>query len=424
MPDKERGFVLPWWALIGGTTVLLVGYTSPWMRLHYRGLYRFKAWALNFNEEMTFGVWWTAALFLLGAALFYELSASGRKPLRRACLQLSLVLLAIVIDEIAALHEWVSGIGGWPALAPFGLVLLLLLGDSLRRLWAERQMRSVFWLLLAGFLLLGSVPIQEYAEHNLTTQRFSNLYGRFIEESTELAGALVILLAATYQRRGRWLAGFEAAVPDPVRMPRLLPILVAGFLVHLVALLAPLLDLGTWDGSTSAVYPFVAFFLLACYAYWTPFHRWRAGFRASEVRGFWAAAGTMFLACSIGAIQNLWGLVGGLVPGLRRDWFIQPVPTYVALILAAWLMGLTLYGPRNRRPLWLLALPLTIVVFYRIDPRFQMHLAAGLFALICAAAFLRLPRGHAAGEDGPTPLDGDSATGRLPSAPPRPAQPG
>lgn len=385
-----RGWLLPWWAYIGGGTLIILGWLSPWMKVRHPGLYRFKAWVLDLSVEMTFGVWWSAMLLLLCAALLYENSTREASGLRRAYVQLSFVFAALAFDEIGSFHEWLSGIGGWTALAPFGLLIVFLLGDSLRRLWADRPSRTVFWLLCAGLLVFATVPIQEYLEHNVTTERWGRRYGRYVEEATELVGSHIVLLAAVYRRlEGRLAGGLAAVVPDPRRMPHLLPVLAGGFFAHLLLAQAPLLEIGQWDGGPAAVYPFAAFLLLASYCFWVPFHRSPESAGFAEVRGFWAAFGLLFLFCSIGNIQNLWGLVNGIVPGLNRNWFQQMVALYMGLNLAALFVGCALWRRRGKRLLWLLGLPLTLVIIYNLHHPSRKELAAGVYAVICILAFMR-----------------------------------
>jgi hypothetical protein len=206
---------------------------------------------------------------------------------------------------------------------------------------------------------------------------------------TELLGAAAILMAAVYGRRGRLAGGLEAVVPDPTRMPFMVPLIGVAFLLHLLTLLTPLIEIGQWDGSPSAFYPYSVYMALSWYAFWVPTHRRGDRRHTPEIRGFWAAVGLLFLACSVGTIQNFWGVFGGYIYALRREVFDQPVPLYVLLILAAWFFGFALGASRNRRPWLLLLLPLTLVIFYRVAPVFQLHLAAGVFALLCTLIFMR-----------------------------------
>jgi hypothetical protein len=392
---KPHRTYLKWWLLPGAVTLLLLAFNSPWMKLYSGGLVRRREKTFGLFLEMNFAVWWSSIIYLLSAALFYEIASREVRHRRRAYLGLSLLMLLMVADEIGSLHEWISSIGGWTALAPFGLGAVLLLGDSLRRLWRDREARPVLWLVLIGFLLMGSVAFQEYAEHNLTTRSWSRWYGRFIEESTELVGAWIILIAAVYRRQARrWGGPLAAVVPDPTRMNHLVPILCVGFLAHLLAAQLRLVDVGEWGGSPSAVYPFAVCFLLFCYAFWAPRHR-RAEDAPPEVWGFWTATGIFFLACSIGTMQNLWQPFGRLVPGLSRRMFYEVIPLWIAMLLVVFFIGLALWRWRDRRLLWLLALPLAMTIRLELHHAQRQDLATGLFALLCALALMR-PDGWAA----------------------------
>ena len=389
MLDRKPS-LLPWWLVPGGLTALLLLYNSPWMRLYHQDLYRAKQWVFGLAFEMNAGVWWSSIIYLLSAALFYEVASGESGHRRRACLDLALLMLAVVIDEIGAFHEWVSGIGGWTALAPFGLLGVLLLVDALRLLWRDHESRAVFWLVLLGFLVLASVPVQEYAEHNLTTKQWSDWYGRPLEEATELVGAWLILFAAVYRRRGcRWGGPPRALVPDPSRMRWLLPIVAWGFLAHVIAAQAPLVEVGRWDGSPSAVYPTILFFIIACYAFWVPRHRSDDGRSSLEVQGFWSPVALFFLLCSLGTMQNLWGLVGRVIPGLSRRWFYEKVPLWILLLAVVSWIGLVLWQRRHRMTLWLLAVPLVWLVRMEVPHPSRKDLAMGLLACLCGLALMR-----------------------------------
>lgn len=388
MADRRRVY-LQWWIVPGAITLLLLLFNSPWVRLRLPDVIRTKQWVFSLYLEMNFAVWWSSIIYLLSAALFYEI-ASGDVRRRRPYLELSLLMLALVIDEVGSIHEWVSGIGGWTALMPFALFGALLLGDSLRLLWRDLETRPVAWLVLIGFLLMASVALQEYAEHNWTTAQWSEWYGRFIEETTELVGAWIILTAAVYRRQEfRWGGPPAAVVPDPTRMARLLPIIVLGLIGHLVAAQLPLLGVGQWDARPSVIYPSVVFFLLACYAFWVPLNRPEESARSLEVRGFWSAVGLFFLTCSVGSMQNLWGFVGKLIPGLAKRWFYEKFPIWVVLIVVVWCIGLALWQRRDLRLLWLLAAPLAMTIRLQLSHVARGDLAYGILALLCAIAILR-----------------------------------
>ena len=390
MPEPRRSRSR-WWMLPVAGTALLLAYNSPWMRIYYPEAYRLKQWVFGLHLEMNVAVWWSSILFLLSAGLFYE-AASRERARWRPYLELSLLMLAVVIDEIASLHERISGFGGWPSLAPFALLMLVLLLDALRLLWRDEATRPGARMVVAGFLLLASVAAQEYAEHNLTSRQWSEWWGRFLEEATELAGGLLILGGAVFARRRRWNAPAAAVVPDPAGMNRLLTLVVFGLVAHIGAaqiLYLPKVGPSRWYGNPAALYPMILFFALACYAFWVPRRGAGAAPRPAEVRAFWNVVGMFFLACSVGFMQNLWGLVGKLVPGLARRHFYEPIPTWVLLVLIVWTIGWALRRRLGWRGLCLLALPLAPWLDLRLEHLARTHLAAGLFAFLCGIALLR-----------------------------------
>lgn len=397
MDERSRSLSRWWMAPVAGS-VLLLAYNSPWFRLYYPDVYRLKQWVFGLHLEMNVAVCWSAMLFLLGAGLFWE--AAGRdRALRRPYLELTLLMLVVAIDEVGSLHERVSGFGGWPSLAPFALVMAFLLVDGCRLLWRDRRTRPVARVVLAGFVVLASVAVQEYAEHNLTSKQWSHRWGRFLEEGTEIVGALVVLAGAVYARWRRWNAPAAAVVPDPGRMALLPAMVVAGLVAHLLAaqiLYLPTVGPSRGLGSPAAVYPLALFFLLACYAFWMPRRTGGGAAPPAEVRGFWNMVGVYFLACSLGFVQNLWGLVGHVVPGLGKRHFYEPIPVWMLVVALAWAIGWILRRELGQRGLLLLALPLAAVVDLRLEHAAAKHLAAGLFACLCALAMLGLGRPTAA----------------------------
>lgn len=395
-----------WWMPPVAVTALLLVFNSPWFRVHFADVYQVKQWVYGLHLEMNAAVWWSAVLYLASAALFHETACLDRAR-RRPYVELSLLMLAVVIDEIGSLHERISGFGGWPSLAPFGLLMLVLLVDGLRLLWRDSRSRPSARLIAVGFALLASVALQEYAEHNLTSEQWSQWWGRFLEEGTELVGALVILGGAVHGRHRRWDVPAAAAVADPGSMGRLLPLVVAGLALHVGAaqiLYLPKVGPGRWYGNPAAIYPLILFFVLACHAFWMPRRQPYRPAPPGEVRAFWNVAGAFFLACSLGFVQNLWGLVGKVIPHLARRHFYEPILMWLTLILVVWVIGWSLRRRLGLRALVLLALPLAPLIHLRLEHLASKHLAAGLFACLCAVALLE-PSDSGSGPPGATSWD-------------------
>ena len=406
MTDRKQWYV-PWWVVIGGLTLPLLAFNSPWFRLGLPELFEVKRWVYGLDREMNFAVWFSAVLFFLSAGVFYDAAYRVAGGLRRAYLELCLIMMALGIDEIATLHERLSSYGGWRILAPFALVLLLMLGDSLRILFRERHTRPVGWLVIAGFGLFFSVVGQEYIEHNVASRSWSEWWGRFFEEASELFGVGLVLVAAARARQGDWRGPLSVVVPDPAAMPRLLPILLGGAVVHLAVAqslyVVRITPSRAW-GNPAVLYPMIVFLLLACWAVWAPHHLARGGRYEAEVRGFWSAVGLFFLISSITTIQNVWGFVGKVVPGLGKRWFYEPHPVLVVVSGFLLFVGLALWRRQRWRALWLLGLPVVAWLDLRLVHPAAEQLANGLLALLCALALLPLgsarePSERAAGLD-------------------------
>ena len=85
MSGRERTY-FQWWLAPAAVTLLLLAFNSPWYRLHYWEVFRRKQGVYGLFVEMNFAVWWSATIFLLSAALFYEVACGETRPRRRAYL--------------------------------------------------------------------------------------------------------------------------------------------------------------------------------------------------------------------------------------------------------------------------------------------------------------------------------------------------
>lgn len=197
--------------------------------------------------ENNFAAWWSGALLALAAAW----TADGRFRSSRAgaragtaWLAIALIILFLSADEIGSLHERLGHYGPGIGFGTWGLNLILgaMLGAAF--IWAALRIlrtapadRMQLFAICVSFGLLVSVAGQEYLEHHIdwSTSAFAP-FRTVVEEGTELAGMLVLLLAATMHR-----------TPFPhgpfVALARYHRHLLIGALV-----LAPLLLVISWDG--------------------------------------------------------------------------------------------------------------------------------------------------------------------------------
>ncbi len=153
---------------------------------------------LGLAGENNVGAWWSGMLLLLAAMQAFDGFASPTKPEteRRGWLALALLLLFLSFDEIASLHEYLAS-RGLAQIAALALPLLVLGCYALVQLHRGGLARRHVGLLLGAYVLLGSVPLQEYVQH---TREWPSgaIYGirAAIEEGTEIA-ALLIFVAVT-----------------------------------------------------------------------------------------------------------------------------------------------------------------------------------------------------------------------------------
>ena len=175
-------------------------------------------------REKNLAAWWSGMLL----AVVSLHASDGHTLLRRrdpgaasGWALIATVLLFFSADEVGSIHERLSlvgaalGFGTWSLLLPLGAVLGAVLGGALVLLWlAGGNERRAAWLLAVGFLLLGSVALQEVLEHAIEWQTDAARAVRAaVEEGTELTGTLVLLGAAMANTAG--LAPRGAAADGP-----------------------------------------------------------------------------------------------------------------------------------------------------------------------------------------------------------------
>jgi hypothetical protein len=195
---------LPILILVSGILIFVTLVSFP---LGGRGLTSRLLYWIGLAGENSVGAWWSGMLLLLAAFFAFDgFSVEQKTPLeRRGWLALSAVLLILSFDEIGSLHEYLTN----TSLAHIGMLALFLVvlnGYALIALYRGGASPRTLLLLLAGFALLGTVPIQEYIQHS---REWPNqlVYGvrAAIEEGTEIA-ALLIFVAATRHNTYRLLA--------------------------------------------------------------------------------------------------------------------------------------------------------------------------------------------------------------------------
>ncbi len=193
---------------------------------------------LGLAGENNVGAWWSGALLFVAAVFALDGTVAGKPGAeRKGWLALAGVLLVLSFDEVASLHEYLDSIDR-AYLGIFALALFVAMVYAAWQFLRSGLDRRTLWLLALAFALLGTVPIQEIIQHSREWPS-SVIYGvrGAVEEGTELAGILLLVLASS--RNPRLLIGTPGGEPIEIANHRR-PLLYAAIA------LAPLLVIGTF----------------------------------------------------------------------------------------------------------------------------------------------------------------------------------
>ncbi len=205
---------------------------------------------LSLTSEKNLGAWWSGMLLAVLSLHAYDghVMLRAREPgAATGWALIAALLLFLSADEVGSFHERLAGwsealgLGSWSLILALGAVLAAVLGRALVLLWsAGGVQRRRVWPLVAGFGLLGSVPLQEFVEHRIDWQTDVALALRgALEEGTELAGMLVLLGVAMSNTAGlaeRGAAGDRPAFAALHELRR--PLTVLGLVLAPVLALA------------------------------------------------------------------------------------------------------------------------------------------------------------------------------------------
>ena len=181
-----------WAAGILGITFLLLAITPVSYGVIGHGTLSVILFLFGFGGDGNIGAWWSGMLFLLSAVFALDCSVDGQRTRteRRGWAGLAAALALLSFDEVATVHEFLSGYG-YLYLAPLGVLGLSLVAYALTKLRrANVPLRTLF----VAFGLLATVPLQELVQWNI---EWNNpwVYGAraLVEEGTEIAAALLLL---------------------------------------------------------------------------------------------------------------------------------------------------------------------------------------------------------------------------------------
>lgn len=213
MTDARRGLPAAWFYGATLFSVLLLAATALNVLGAASGFAALLLGRFSLTGENNAAAWWSGMLLAVVSLHAYDARARlrQRQPgAARGWALIAAVLLFLSADEVGSIHERLAmlgrhlGLGSWSLLLPIGAVLAAMLGRALVLLWtAGGEQRRQVRLLVAGFLLLGSVALQEFIEHRIEWQSaVARAVRAVVEEGTELTGMLVLLRVAMANTAG------------------------------------------------------------------------------------------------------------------------------------------------------------------------------------------------------------------------------
>jgi hypothetical protein len=174
----------------------------------------------DIGVESNLAALWSGILLFLTALHAFDGFAAHRATapsVARAWLIIAMVMAALSLDEVGSFHERVPTFGGhsqWLTLLPIALFFGSMLTYALFVLARSPQFRTNALLIALGFLLFGTVAIQEHIQNSTDWTGYVFRIRTVIEEGTELLGMILILKATMGNTKG--MLGKPPGVPFPV----------------------------------------------------------------------------------------------------------------------------------------------------------------------------------------------------------------
>lgn len=274
MMDSSRSIKSKWiyWFLvvdiIFALATILIRYIPSEADITGYGTVRLLLRQMDLGFEMTVGAWWLGLHLFLAALIFYEVFSTQEGKNQFSWLFLSVVFLGLSVDEVGAIHERVFS--SWGVIIGIFLLGAIPFVYAIWQLLCTKGSRKSAVLIIVGFgIMTLAVPL-EYLQHHLNWP--SGLLGLRIgfEESVEIFGALVCIIAAVQQRQDlSWSNSWSRVIPNPLLMRGLYVMLVSGFVLHVISSVFTSLfwEIGSW-GSPSVFFPSFIFIILGSSCFW------------------------------------------------------------------------------------------------------------------------------------------------------------
>lgn len=289
-----RALKSKWWVIFLVANCLLVTITVITRHLlHYPYIKTFIDRPFSLVHEMSFATWWSGACLLLVALMTFQLSASSKINLKIAWILLTVIFTGLSFDEIGSIHERMQWIENWSGIKYFFVLITLIAASSIATLCFSSITRKTGLLIFAGFSFYAGVILLELLEQGAALPSWAYGLRAGAEEGLELFGTFMILAGVILQR-GPMNQSFLEIVPEPKKMRGLIPVVLAGLILHLVlCIVLPIrVDLSS-QGNPLVWFPMVVFVLMACQAFWS----WRRSTNTYARR--WGNASILFLLCSV-----------------------------------------------------------------------------------------------------------------------------
>lgn len=335
---------------IGATVLTKLGFATGPLQAPLR--------MMTLAVENNLGAWFSSMLLWLVALHAYDGYARHRRSaprIARAWAVIAAILAFLSFDEMSSTHERLmemaeaTGIGAWSPILILGGVIGATVVRALWTLWTggPDHRRSAIWL-IAGFGLLGTIVLQEYADLQVAwTSLWAQAIRVALEEGTELVG-MIVLLAVTMRNSAPFRAdgGPAFAALDELRTPLLMAGLIAA---PVLAIVTGLVDADRRgrpaDWLAAAAFGMAALWLL---------RPWILGERPARRVGWtvWLQAGLCLMAsaASVRWIAGIEITILGTAIATRLA-VVLPLCLAIALVLprpalpAGLVLGLALFAP-------------------------------------------------------------------------------
>ncbi len=374
---------VPWWLWIVIIDVyLLVATEIVAYRIPFPGK-GILFYPFNLAVEMNLGVWWSGIILFAAALLAYENFCNREGSEGLAWLVISMLLLGLSYDEVGSIHERVDG---WSDIIPLAIVGIVFFVFAIVRLFKRKETRKSAIIILSGFVLFGSVMLQEYLEWNIDWAHWLRGIRTGVEEGTELLGELLSLWGIVSQRKKKFPnMSLATIIADPLRMKYLPVVIFIGLLIHG----AVILFLGgniaiTGQGNPAVWYPSALFFVIFCASFWI------AICASKAKRTYWIVLTAIFLLSSAGSVYNLLDVV----PVIRK----LPIELMSSIYFYGFSIGILaimtlLYRTYHRKlfaeePLIVASVILLLIVNYIIGSELFQFFVFGVFVFLLARPVL------------------------------------